>query len=464
MAQIIQHEIFDPQGKRICYWSGDPPACVDEGIRGIPGERVFRDMCGLATPDPLPTCTRGEVITLAQKLEFVSRDGASPGFLNILPGGMLVEQVAEAFNRQHLAELGAVRIDFPLIFERTEKDVAELTLHYENQNRMFRLSQADENSRLAYASDPSLFSWLRGRCLADEHLPYTIFTPLPVFRRLQSGEIGGLDKLRQYQVPDLHILCRADDAFESYLKAIRLDADGARFWFREDFAQFADIVEDVYRERPQFGAESARAAGAYTLIRTLAKRTRYYAWRSGIMIHAGFAPIMLYNLQFDDTNAKRFAITLESGQPLIIIHATVAGGWPKLLPLFLGRGLSGQGPKALPIEIAPKQLAILPLTSNHVAAAAELSRELAPVLRVDLRQSVNRPIASQLARLRRNWQPWHVVIGDREAAGEMPKVYPMTGGKPIVLKDFLSCMQDRLDRCRPHFPVTRLNLPFSVHT
>jgi threonyl-tRNA synthetase len=460
---FVRAELFSPEGDLL--WSGDPARqgeCVPCAA-GQASEGALAELCGtVPSTTSEMSCTRQKVLSLAEDLGFVGREGCVRGFLVILPSGMLVEQCAEAFNRQHLEGLSAVRMQFPLVFDRGQEDLEDLTESYERQHRMFRLGSGDESLRLAYAADPGFFGWLRGRTLRREALPYAIFSPTPAFRRWKSGEIGGFDHLRQYDVPDVHVLCEEGDALARYERCVELAAEGARFWVGEGFVQFVDVVEDFYGRMPAAGARAARAARQHTLVRVLARRPRYYAFRSGIMIPAGFGLVMLYNLQYDDTNAERFGIHTDSGdgEGVVILHATVAGGWPKLLPIFLGRGLAGLGPKVLPVELAPLQVACVPLAERHRACAGSWVERLR---QSGFRAGIVEPegsLGQRLKRLRASWQPFHAVIGDREAAGEEPRFLSFGSAGERSFAELAAGLGPRIERCRPASPPLRPDLPF----
>ena len=453
MKNFLHSQLLDPSGNLI--WQGDIERCKDYRsiVKNLPAESTLINLSGNSSSTQIASCKRIEVLKLAEKLGFVSKDGCAKG--------IILEKCVQAFNRSHLNALSAVQMEFPLVFNLEQDDLVTLTQSYERQNRMFSLEPKDKLQRLSYAADPGLFSWLRGKKLNSKSLPFAIYSPTPVFRRLKTGEIGGLDRLRQYTVPDLHILCLQEQTLAVYEKSVTLAAKGARFWLGESFAQFIDIEQDFYKKMPSFAAQMARAAKQYTVVNILVKRPRYYALRTGIVSNAGFGNIMLYNLQWDDTNGARFNICLENGSPVFVIHATVAGGWPKLLPLFLGRGLAGIGSKVIPPEINPIQIVCLPLFERHSSLTLKYAKQLEEFsLRVLIEKSVQKNIGERLKALRFNWQPYHVIIGDMEIQGKEVQICSPVNSEKLTLKTFLELYKSRLDRCRPYEKVTLMDLPF----
>jgi threonyl-tRNA synthetase len=444
MAHIAYSEVLSPEGDVV--WRGAP----EDRNRAVVtlGAWPSTALAALCRVSDLPSCTRGEVRDAAERLKFVSRQGTNNGFLVVLPRATLVDQVIEAFNLPHLAELRASRIDFPLLFSRADPATRALIDGYERQGRMFRIAEPDSDLRLAYAADPGLFAWLAGRRLRRADLPYTVYSPMPVFRRWQSGELS-LDKMRQYPVPDVHILCPGRDASAEYQRAVTYAARSLRFWVGEDFAQSVDLVEDSPAKVAGLAGKLARAATCYTLVNVLSSRPRYYSVKGGLMVYAGFGTVMLYNFQLDDANGERFGFRVDDGEPATVIHATLAGGWPKMLPLVLGRGLADIGPRAIPAELAWHQIVCVPVADRHLAHARNWADRLRDLgLRAGVPTDAAGPLGRRLAGLREEWQPLRVVVGDRETAG--PVVVEANDGKcSLPLEEFLLRYQQRLDRCRP---------------
>jgi threonyl-tRNA synthetase len=456
LPTILRTQLLDPAGE--VAWEG-PPSARQEVVPLVVGTRAEHAIVALVGGDPSgdhdPLCSRHDVMQLAEQLGFLSRDGCLRGFVVVLPKGALFDRCVEAFNRAHLAELEASRIDFPFVFDLTRPGLTDLTRSYEEQGRMYRLGGPDENARLIYAADPSLFSWLAGRRLRATDLPYTIYSPLPVFRRWQSGEVG-IDRMRQYPVPDLHILCAAGGAPQAYEWVVRTAAANARFWVQEEFALFLDVLEDAYERDRGFGARLARAAGQYTVVNVIDERPRYYAAQSGLMVHAGFGLVQLYNFQWDDTNGERFDIRVAGGEPAAVIHTTIAGGWPKLLPVVLGRGLAGFAPAVVPIELSPVQVACLPVAERHEAPATAYAERLrAAGLRAAVRDRTSRPLGQRLHQVRRSWLPYHAVLGDREVRDEEPVITSSVEPHGSTVDALLAKWGDRLERCRPSEPIAR---------
>lgn len=461
MVTYKHSQLWSPSGELL--WQGkyeDRQECL-KGVIDSDSLGILKLLCDTSKPSfDKQSCTSGDVIELAETLQFVDRQGCIPGFLNILPSATLLEECMHSFNCSHLEQLNAIQIDFPTIFDNSVSDTADLTSTYEMQGRMFTLGNDDGHYRLAYAADPGLFNWLRGRKLKTSSLPYAIFSPQQAFRRWKSGEIRGLDHVRQFALTDLHILCRSNNAIDSYLKFVALGADGVRFWFKESWAKFIDVDQDFLIQFPKLGSTVASIANQFTLLNVFEKRPRYYAFRSGIMVDAGFYPVMLYNFQWDDTNGERFLIHTEDGQFPVIIHGTVAAGWQRILPIILGRGLSGLSSKIFPVELAPVQVVCLPLKECHLNIAEEYAKRLRSLgLRVNLDTVFKDSLGKRVNKLRKKWQPYYVVLGDKELENQEPKLQNFIHSEVWTLDEFWLVYGERISRCNS-YKARFLELPF----
>ncbi|MCC5480847.1 His/Gly/Thr/Pro-type tRNA ligase C-terminal domain-containing protein [Streptomyces barringtoniae] len=447
MGQAVDVRILGDTGELL--WQG-AEAGYKEALASVdPGNSALRM---LADGDPEHRCARDEVMRTAEALQLVSRRGVPRGFLTTLPRGALFEAGVDAFNAPHLAALDVHPVHFPLVFDGSGPAMTELTADYAAQQRMFELTEKGGGLRLSYAADPNLFSWLQDTTLDRARLPYAMYSPQPVFRRFRSGETN-IQRRRQFTVPDVHVLAAPENAGEQYLHALGLAAESTAFWFGRDYVHVLDSVVGTTQDTDDFYRQAAKHAGGITVVRRLPAHPKYYAQKTAILVSSGYDAVMLQNIQLDEINAPRFGIRLDDGTFPVIIHACVAMGGSRMLPLVLGRGLAGLGPKEIPAELAAVQVAFVPLAEKHVGRAYELAGSL---WTRDVRTAVDlefrRPVRARIARLRRDWQPLYCVIGDRELT-EAPGL--QTSGGQRIDEPYEQYLGERLPRwlrCLAHTP------------
>jgi threonyl-tRNA synthetase len=454
----IRRELYDPQGNRVWDEDSQPVQAALELVEGRPGGAVVHELLG---HESARGCAPAEILATIERLEFVSRAGCAPGFAVVLPKGVVFEQALETLDRAHARSLDATRMELPLVFERSGAELVDLTASFESQGRMFRFEGRDRDLRLAYAADPMLFGLLRGRRLDASRLPYVVYTPLPVFKRWQTGELG-LTTMRQYTLPDIHALCVPADALATYGAFLERAASSARFLFEEEWAQFLEVSPELGARFPALGSTLAAAAGRYTLVRRVERRTRYFDLKGGIDVHIGAGTVMLFNFQWDETSSERFDFRTEEGEPLAVVHSTLIGGWTKVLSAIVGQALSKQRPRTIPVELAPVQVAVVPVGAEHREAAERVAAELRERgLRVAGLAPSSKSLGARIKLLREAWNPFHAVVGDREAEG-MPVVLrrPIGEGQWSV-DELLAEFGARIDACRPADGDMRVDLPFA---
>lgn len=441
-------QLFGPDGTLLAQGAGSGNRFP---VDSLPEDAPRDLLAQLYGKSPLhPRVSGKQIYQVAEDLQFLDRKGAEKGFYHILPNAHLLNRIMESFNRQHLNALGAEQVTFPMVFDRMSPGLQSLTADYEAQGRIFPIgTDGKKQLRLAYAADPGLFSWLSQRRFSPESIPLALYSPTQGFRKWKKGELGLLNRYNQYLIPDLHLLTEPQLALEKYLQCVRLNAEFIRFWMEEDWCHLLETDVESLTEMPGLGSWMAREIGQYTLMRVYRKRPRYYNLKSGFMVNAGYQPLMFYNLQLDDTNGERFDIRLQDGIPLTILHATVAGSWPKILPIFIGRALAGLRPRSLPLEWAPTQVAVLPVQPEDKVFSEAFARQLESTgLRVKV-ESPDRPLGRRLKSLRQQWQSHYTVIGAAERQGKTPLIESPGAKGGIAWPDFIRQNRKRLDRCRP---------------
>jgi threonyl-tRNA synthetase len=427
-------------------------------LRTIAGDNTA--IGAMAGSGSIPKCSKNDVMRMAEELDLVSRRGMPKGFLATLPAGKLFEACVDAFNVAHLEALDVNPVDFPLVFDSSGAAMAELIEPYQVQGRTFTLADR-EDLRLSYAADPNLFGWLQGRTLDRGQLPYAVYSPQPVFRNFRTGELS-IQRTRQFSVPDIHILTSRDQGASHYLHALELAAESTRFWFGDDYVHVLDSVAGSNNDNPDFYASAGKASGGITVVRRLADRPKYYAQKTGVLVWSGYDNVMLYNLQMDEVNPVRFDIGLDGGGHPDVIHACVAMGLSRMLPLVLGRGISGAASKTLPVELSPIQVTLVPIGAEHTRRAGVIAGDLRDAgVRTALDVDCDKAIGARLGRIRKSWQSRYAIIGDREV-DQLPLIEDVTRSvEATTIDEFLRSHGDRIRRCGPNpLPAVR-RLPFA---
>jgi hypothetical protein len=111
---IKRSELYDPNGKLI-WVSEQSQNILVRTINEIDNPNLSAIVSDLIGQPVERGCTSSDILHTAEKLGYVSRVGSPPGFLTVLPRGTLLQHRINVFNRKHANEIGATRIDFPLL-------------------------------------------------------------------------------------------------------------------------------------------------------------------------------------------------------------------------------------------------------------------------------------------------------------------------------------------------------------
>lgn len=351
----------------------------------------------------------GLVFAEAERLQFITREGCAKGFINMLPRGTLLNRKINNFNYFLLEKLDAAEFCFPSIYESKRDSVKNLTEYYEKQGRVFHLTN-NEHLCLSYAADPGIFQLMENKKFIDLKLPYTIFSDTHYIRNFRSGEINGLNRVREFLFPELHTFLAYQDMESYYLKQIELYKKGMEYWFGNDWIYKCDVRASFYNKNKELFKKMAKLIGMPVYIRILENIPIYYDIKTQFLIDAGYDFLMIYNMQWDTVNSQRFNMKTLSGSPLGIIHGTLAGGCCRLLPSFLGRALAGIGPQSIPPQLTEHYLDIILIYESPLIdeLVSYLNKEN---IIFEIHKTSN--LTSIIKKLKRQRRKWICIVGNR---------------------------------------------------
>jgi threonyl-tRNA synthetase len=411
--------------------------------------------------DGSPVISSKAVLAFAERSHFISTKGNVPGFVTALPKSKVVQRVVEAVNEKHYSLLNAAEIEFPTLFDISDSRLKDLTSSYESDHRMFAVRDDNPTIRLSYAADPGLFALFADCTFVDHELPYAVSTDINVLRRYKAGELGGFPTLREFPMPDVHIICAKDTAIEFFLKNLNYSATMMKLFFPGVWVFSCDLTAEIVGRYPDICQRMAQAVGEVCIFNVLRNRPRYYSIKTVFMMDAGDRSIMNFNMQWDEENPKRFNIRSSSGKEIVIIHGTLMHSWYKVLPVYINQHLAYSTPHILPVPFSPIQVAIIYLTGQEQHCAMEFSQVLKQQAIRNTIIPVKKSLSTTLARLKKNDIPYFSIIGPREAVSGDFHVRRTHTGERIALKELRS-LASPLELDSPPLRVSnqRIELPF----
>ncbi|CDH20376.1 hypothetical protein XBKQ1_2610006 [Xenorhabdus bovienii str. kraussei Quebec] len=313
-----------------------------------------------------------EVFKKSINLELIGNDGMAPGFVYIQPKGAVFEKVANQFNDSFLQDMLAVEVYLPIVYKKCRK-LGNLTDRFESTDQVFRVEDNKNELRLSYSADPNLLKWLENKTIFDNQLPLCIHSKLPAVRKFRSGSLNTMTTVRQYELTDIHTICRYDQAVDTLEKLMKHCSRDIRYWCRENWILSIDICEEFVARYQNLIGKLTKASEQHAVVNVVKNRTHYYGLRIGLQADVGSGTAMLYNFQLDEENPKNFNIKSDKSTEIVLIHSNGLTG-SGLMTLFVGRLLSHK--EQFPSIIASNQIAIIPRHKEDKELADQISRDL----------------------------------------------------------------------------------------
>ncbi|MBA3019696.1 threonine--tRNA ligase [Propionicimonas sp.] len=271
-----------------------------------------------------------------------------------------------------------------------------------------------------------------------------------MFRAERSGVVSGLQRVRQINLDDTHVFCRADQvagevarALRSALRAQRilgLPVDYVRLSLRGDSGAWLGSIEQwqasqqVLRE----AAEPVLAGEGLALVDGVGEAA-FYGPKLDLQVRdrRGHEETIA-TVQLDFNQPENFDLTYQaadgSRQRVVMIHRGTVGAMERVVAALLERY---QG--RLPFWLAPVQVVVLPVgEAQDEAARAAVDGLRAAGLRAEIDHDGS--LGARIRDARRRRVSLVAVIGEREAADGLIQVTDGSDGsrRSLALEELMA--------------------------
>jgi threonyl-tRNA synthetase len=267
-----------------------------------------------------------------------------------------------------------------------------------------------------------------------------------VYRWEQSGELGGLTRVRGFTQDDSHIFCRPDQLVSEFHGVVeiimhvfgRLNLEyRARVGLR-DPANTAKYVggDDVWSQAQEALLQAVRAL---EMPHEVAEgEAAIYGPKLDFLVRDAIGrEWQLGTVQVDYVLPERFGLeyTGEDGQPHrpVMIHRAPFGSLERFVGVLIEH-FAG----AFPLWLAPVQAVIIPIADRHMEYAAKVKADLGESgLRVEVDGRPDR-MQSKIRDAQLQKVPYMLVVGDKEAEAAAVAVRSRDRGNigPVPLAQF----------------------------
>ncbi|GAB4211353.1 MAG: threonine--tRNA ligase [Synechococcales cyanobacterium] len=435
----IHPKAFDLVSVAGAYWRGDETKAQLQRIYGVAWE----------TPEQLKEYQRRleeakqrDHRKLGRELGlFVFAEDVGPGLPLWTPKGTILRDTLQDFLRQEQVRRGYLPVVTPHI---ARVDLFKISGHWQKYKEdMFPMMSEDDEARaqeqgfvMKPMNCPFHIQLYKSDLRSYRELPLRYAEFGTVYRYEQSGELGGLTRVRGFTVDDAHLFVAPEQLDTEFLKVVDLILTVFRRLGLKDFRarlSFRDPASDKYLGAP---ADWDKAEGAIQRAVQQLDMPHFL----GIGEAAFYGPKLdfifrdvlerewqLGTVQVDYQLPQRFDLeyVAEDGsrQRPVMIHRAPFGSLERLVGILIEE-YAGD----FPLWLAPEQVRILPVSDPFVPYARQVQENLlAQGWRVHVDASTER-LPKKIRTAEKGKIPFMLVVGEQEQTQQTVSVRSRHGG------------------------------------
>jgi len=441
----IHPKAFELESVAGAYWRGDEKRAQLQRIYGTAWE----------TPEQLEEyqrrkeeAKRRDHRKLGKELGlFIFSDLVGPGLPLWTPKGTVLRSTLEDFLKKEQVKRGYQGVVTPHL-ARTDlfKTSGHWQLYKDDMFPLMRTNPEDDSEGfvLKPMNCPHHIQIYKSELRSYRELPLRFAEFGTVYRYEQSGELGGLTRVRGFTVDDAHLFVmpsQLDDEFRKVVdlilfvfKALHLEDFSARLSFRDPdsdkymgSSEAWDKAQGAIRRAVQdLGMSHFEAVG----------EAAFYGPKLDFIFRDALGrEWQLGTVQVDYQLPERFGLEYmaEDGsrQRPVMIHRAPFGSLERLIGILIEQ-YAGD----FPLWLSPIQARIIPVTEEHLSYGKNLQEQLfSHNIRAEIDESGER-IGKKVRNAEKDKVPYMLVVGDKEVATEAVSVRTRTEGElgalPVV--------------------------------
>lgn len=357
------------------------------------------------------------------------------GNFRFYPKGQFMMGLMMELGRKICTEkLGAVEMRTPYIINPEQENVKIMMGKF--PERLYRVlpgsKKRKQEFRLRPACDYGIWSIFKDMVISYKQLPFAVYEYDLLWRYEQSGELVGLNRLRNATMANLHTMC-ADmkQAFEEFERQVKE--------FAINFYYYFDIKPEivVLNCKKEFFEEHKNTFNKWVktfdmpIIVKLFKTMKTYkiAWVDVIAFDKLNRPVEVDTVQLDTESANWWDISYttkdnKKGRPFFL-HTGF--GAERFLSEIL-EDASGKKNPTFPLWLSPTQVRLCPVNDSFIKYCEKIGEKIEKEnIRIDIddrAESVQKKIRDSEV----EWVPMIVVVGEKEKkSGKLAVRFRETG-------------------------------------
>lgn len=337
------------------------------------------------------------------------------------PRGTVIREKLEEFVQSLQIPMGYERVRIPHI---TKKDLYETSGHWQKfKDELFKVTSREGHEfALKPMNCPHHTQIYASRKRTYRELPIRYSEVTAVYRDEQSGELGGLSRVRMITQDDAHIFCRMNHIEEEVLKVWDIiDAFYTTFnmpltvrFSRHDPKQFSKYLgTPAIWKKAETQLKAVIKKRGVTYIDGLGEAAMYGPKIDFIAKDSLGREWQLATIQLDFNLPERFNLSCvnEKGKDerVVMIHRAILGSVERFMAVLIEHYAG-----AFPVWLAPTQVAILPVSEKQREYADSIAAQLRERnIRVSLVDS-NDTLGKRIRETEQQKTPYILVVGDKE--------------------------------------------------
>ncbi|MGB7087856.1 MAG: threonine--tRNA ligase [Phormidesmis sp.] len=446
----LHPKAFELESVAGAYWRGDETKAQLQRIYGTAWE----------TPEELQEykrrkdeAKRRDHRKLGKELGlFVFSDDVGPGLPMWTPKGTVLRSTLENFLKDEQVKRGYLPVVTPHI---GRVELFKLSGHWQKykEDLFPMMGETEEEGFVLKAMNcPFHVQIYKSQLHSYKELPIRLAEFGTVYRYEQSGELGGLTRVRGFTQDDAHLFLTPDQLNEEFLKvvdliqttlrALQMDHSfRARLSFRDPNSD-KYIGSDEAWEKAQSAIRQAVETMGMDHFEGIGEAAFYGPKLDFIVRDALDREWQLGTVQVDYTLPERFDLeyVAEDGtrQRPVMIHRAPFGSLERLIGILIEQ-YAGD----FPLWLAPEQVRLLPVTADHWDYANEAATQMRQIgVRVEVDTSGER-LGKMIRNAEKGKIPVMSVIGDKEVEAQALSIRTRKDGDlgAIALPDVLNRLQ-----------------------
>ena len=454
----LHPKAFDLESVAGAYWRGDETKAQLQRIYGTAWE----------TPEQLQEYKRRREEAkkrdhrkLGKELGlFLFSEDVGPGLPLWTPKGTLLRSTLEDFLKQEQVKRGYLPVVTPHI---AKVDLFKTSGHWQKYSEdmfpMMAETEADKTNEMGFVMKPMNCPFhiqiYKDELRSYKELPMRLAEFGTVYRYEQSGELGGLTRVRGFTVDDAHLFVTPDQLDDEFLKVVdlilavfkslQLDNFKARLSFRDPDSDKYIGSDDVW-EKSQNAIRRAVETLGMEHFEGIGEAAFYGPKLDFIFTDALGREWQLGTTQVDYNLPERFNLEYVAAdgtrQRPVMIHRAPFGSLERLIGILIEEyaGL-------FPLWLAPEQVRLMPVTAEQLPFAAQVAEQMQ---QLGVRVVVDRS-GERLGKMVRNSEkakiPVMAVIGAKEVENHSLSIRTRQEGDlgAIAVPDVITRVKAALD-------------------